>query len=559
MKTKHQIICLFLTFYILNINDNLAQIICNSSFELPTPGTFPNDESQVEELNCWLDRKEINSSGNEAFHSPDWYYVDNYYVVEDINGNGQYSPIYGNNNSNGYIGMLKCEMVQQRMLQPLQKNKKYYLEFYIRFISQPFNNVEPLLNKNFPNDLASIMFIFSKTRLEYDNPLISCSDIECQNIKRGVKKRQLVEMNNLSSTQHNYGLWHKKSIIFTSDDDYDWINFQLSHLETEGVCETYLLFDDIHIEEIKCTHCSNCSNVDGDINITCNQINTGSAPLTFYGLSNVKSVELSVFSLGGSLVYSNSYFCHNGWENNELQIQLPFSLAPQPYTAVIKYYNSCNTASPLHCSKNFSFIYEDIFSGTYNNCLCRPNELIKPCCLESYSLLNEQLQCDINQTYTYQTIDHLNVGGGTVVNDDARVEFVASQSVTLSANFTSNRDISQNGFMMVYLNDCGRSTANNNNTHTTTISSSLEEQEQNISTEIVLYPNPANSSVTIENKSNSMQTFEMYNISGKNVLNGKVLEANKFVLNLEHLPKGFYTIMFSNTIGEKQYKKLVIH
>lgn len=73
--------------------------LCNAGFENHKQGSsFPNDIAQVDLSECWKERQ----SG--FFNSPDWFVHGSFHLEEDIDGDGLYSDILGNNNSNGYIG-----------------------------------------------------------------------------------------------------------------------------------------------------------------------------------------------------------------------------------------------------------------------------------------------------------------------------------------------------------------------------------------------------------------------------------------------------------------------
>lgn len=83
--------------------------------------------------------------------------------------------------------------------------------------------------------------------------------------------------------------------------------------------------------------------------------------------------------------------------------------------------------------------------------------------------------------------------------------------------------------------------------------SSLKRSENNISN-LKIYPNPANTQVTITSDSFATKTVEIYNILGKKVLSTK---ANNEPINVSNLNKGVYVIKITEE-DKTASRKLVI-
>ena len=76
----------------------------------------------------------------------------------------------------------------------------------------------------------------------------------------------------------------------------------------------------------------------------------------------------------------------------------------------------------------------------------------------------------------------------------------------------------------------------------------LSEKEFNV-TDITIYPNPANGIFNIELKSLSNISFDVYDITGKTILNRIDIKTNKSVLNLSNYSEGIYFIKLISEDG----------
>jgi hypothetical protein len=543
MKTYFLTLCIFYTLYCSSIAK--TQTIFNYSFEFGDP--LPAAHSEFDNLDYW-----------KGGHTPDWLFYSNqvpstYFIKEDLNSDGNILPILGNNNTKGYAGLYECEMLKQRLFKKnLKKNKEYIIEFYIRTLPELHSTSK---STNFPSSWSSIngegeLFIYlTKGQYMYALPAPSC-------VKLDIGQRKTINLGTINNFNYPPGSWHKiRTSIFTADNDYDWLQIDMLQIGNETY---YILIDDVYIYEM-CDHgCINgCEITDGATepifkNLIYNVHPSSGTflPLIIRNLTNITTINYEIFNYLGQTIHSDNVSCNNGF-SGDVNIYLPLylNLSMAWYRINFEIVNSCGS-----CFYNNEFYFFRNFgneSPINHHLCCNPESLVKPCCEEELSIYDEEFHCN-SELLSYHAIQNLTLSNITV-NQNANIEFLASNSVSMTSGI-----IYESSNVIINLAPCysGRKTETPNYSFTD------ENYEGNLidnSTEILIYPNPANTSVTIENKSNSMQTFEMYNISGKNVLNGKVLEANKFVLNLEHFPKGFYTVIFTNAVGQRHYKKLVVH
>ena len=84
---------------------------------------------------------------------------------------------------------------------------------------------------------------------------------------------------------------------------------------------------------------------------------------------------------------------------------------------------------------------------------------------------------------------------------------------------------------------------------------SLEESENHFE----IFPNPANSNITIRTNSSSKGVVKIINEIGVNVYT-TILQGNNFKIDLSDLPKSIYFIEFKDENTGKSYKrKLVLY
>jgi hypothetical protein len=73
-----------------------------------------------------------------------------------------------------------------------------------------------------------------------------------------------------------------------------------------------------------------------------------------------------------------------------------------------------------------------------------------------------------------------------------------------------------------------------------------------------VYPNPATNQITIEfpNTLNTKSLIELFDLTGKKVLNSKQITQQKMIVNLPHLPQGIYSLKV--TANDKVYFEKVV-
>lgn len=82
----------------------------------------------------------------------------------------------------------------------------------------------------------------------------------------------------------------------------------------------------------------------------------------------------------------------------------------------------------------------------------------------------------------------------------------------------------------------------------------LGVNENRIQDNIKAYPNPSVSFWTIDNQSQSIQTVELFDVTGKRVLTQKVLGQEEIIINSKNLPKGLYIGRIETITGVKTIK-----
>jgi hypothetical protein len=73
---------------------------------------------------------------------------------------------------------------------------------------------------------------------------------------------------------------------------------------------------------------------------------------------------------------------------------------------------------------------------------------------------------------------------------------------------------------------------------------------------LLLYPNPATSMVTIE--SNDMRQVQLFDISGRLVLNRNMDNARRFQFNAGTIGKGIFLVKVTDRTGKTETRKLVV-
>ena len=118
-------------------------------------------------------------------------------------------------------------------------------------------------------------------------------------------------------------------------------------------------------------------------------------------------------------------------------------------------------------------------------------------------------------------------------------------SGSISQNYTATTDGSY--YVIVTVNGCSSSQSNTINVSGTIISEILEDSP------FYIYPNPATDFLVFEAKSEGIA--EIYNSQSKIIFQKKI--SDRFVLNLNNIPKGFYLCRLRNDNNISYYKLIV--
>jgi len=552
---RHLIIAFLLTSF-LKVYSQSTVIICNGSFEGPENSTFPNFSSQIPNSTCWKDLQVF--SNNSILRSPDWYKFDQYYVEEDIDGDGVFSPISGNRGV-GYSGVRVCELLYQKVNIPLKKDISYALRFHYRFPGAN-NRVHQTPTRIFDINPVELRVILSKNKLDFDRE----ASVNCEEVKRCdfLKSKGAAEEYNilLSPNLGNTGTWQRHELLFTLNaalnPDYEYLSLIINDNIEGEICDAYLLIDDISITPIcngeaeEFEWCNGCSFTDGAIGVYTNGENNFIMPLTLFGMSNVHTMTYTIINSAGQAILGPLVeTCNNGWLDDTYKFSFPPNFDAGNYIIEATFSNDC-----FACEKEIPFIYSENFDGLINN-KCRPQGLIEPCC-ENEIVTNEDIYGPDPNGMVVQPISNLFIQN-TIVNPNTTIDFKAGNKIEV----TQNTILSGEGNVRLFLESCNeeRSTPVNS----TPIQQSITEDEllfeNEISpNEILIYPNPTNATFFIQN---IKEQFNLKIYTSRGVLvKSFVLQPNQKVeISTEGWSKGLFYLNFSNLKGFSLNHKIVVY
>jgi len=143
--------------------------------------------------------------------------------------------------------------------------------------------------------------------------------------------------------------------------------------------------------------------------------------------------------------------------------------------------------------------------------------------------------------YDYQAYDTIDYISGQTIFDylDSNVAYNniywyklnaiwAANGDTCISPFAKNKTIPMYDYIEVFVFDGINENLNNNH--------------------LTLYPNPATNTITLE-ADNDLKEIEVFDISGKSVLQKQAQSSNKITLNIEMLPNGIYLVKANTTQG----------
>lgn len=87
-----------------------------------------------------------------------------------------------------------------------------------------------------------------------------------------------------------------------------------------------------------------------------------------------------------------------------------------------------------------------------------------------------------------------------------------------------------------------------------TVEQNLSTEGFNVNSSIVLYPNPASSTITIKGDFETLEKVSIYNMLGQQVMDG-VVSGTESTLNVSNLANGIYTIQFENSKSNLKFVK----
>lgn len=138
--------------------------------------------------------------------------------------------------------------------------------------------------------------------------------------------------------------------------------------------------------------------------------------------------------------------------------------------------------------------------------------------------------------------------GSSAIDDNLNVEYKAGLNVNLTPGFYVKGDL--RGNFRAYINPC--SIASKEVYGNYTVLSFAKTNEQMVS-DVKIYPNPASTIVKIDSGNSRVLNWTLYDLSGKNILNG-----NSNSVAVENLPKSAYLLVIKLSNGNTVSKKIVV-
>jgi len=527
--------------FLLFVNFLFGQLLPNSNFESPEPSTFPDNRSQVDNLLFWFDDSRIVNTTHH-YHSPDWYKYDQYYIEENY-GNG-WVPVLGNNSSNGYVGMFECELIKQRFPQPLNKEEEYTIEFFLRPLIAE-NRVHQDIERNFSNNgliRGNIIVELSKKDLTY------ISNDECELKDDFGSQKISFPINHYGYEEYYPNNWYKQNLSFIAEKEYQYVNVYFEPINDGDGNSEYILLDDFQIYSA----CDNitCKLNDGEIDPILTSYVYGNNPITgqtsYFTIDNIQNVTEITYrlynSLGAPPLFYNTVICTNGF-NGTFDILIPNSAnySAGIYFLSVSYKNdNCSVDKVYQVEILFSF---ELFPYTASY-ECNPVSLVEKCCRDNLVIEEQQIENERDEI-TYQTKETLEILNCNIIATNP-MNFIAEKSIVVE-----NSILGGGGSISLYLENCeeieprralqdGRVIVNED------LSEPIVLKDLDIEKKINLYPNPANTEVSIENLSSQDFDFLIYNSQGVIMKKGVLLNQKTQIIEVESFSKGLYILQTNN-------------
>lgn len=137
----------------------------------------------------------------------------------------------------------------------------------------------------------------------------------------------------------------------------------------------------------------------------------------------------------------------------------------------------------------------------------------------------------------------------STINDNLSVEYKAGSNVNLNPGFFVKGDL--RGNFKAYINPC--TITSFNKVGPSNIEPTFAKTSTIAASEVKIYPNPASTVVKIDSGKNKLMSWTLYDLSGKNILNG-----NDLSVPVENLPKSVYLLMIKLDNGSTVSKKIIV-
>jgi hypothetical protein len=359
---------------ILLANISTAQnLIKNGSFEIMKSGTsssIPDDPAQFEYVEDWDQDMKAPILRPVKLHSPDYF--------------SETPPLfycYSNAHSGDkYIGMGRGEMIEQDFEGSdgfvFKVGQPYRVKLWVKMS-------RGMLHEKDWDNAATLSIMLRKDKLFY-TPNANLLSNQCSNAFMDHQSDNSSTTLQIGSVQINdpeysFDTWKEVSIDFTvPSTNWDWIVFETND-QTSNTCDTYILIDDISLENV-CQEVNRFSAYkDGPTyqDFYSNNNFDCESPLFFTGLKGAEKVEIIIFEddfLGGhNTIYAETFYhpsdrlIWNGKKqdgvteatdgNYNYHVNV-YSICGEPYM------HQHNFTKTRNCNFNIS-VYNDKPSATY--------------------------------------------------------------------------------------------------------------------------------------------------------------------------------------------------
>ena len=590
---------LITSFYNYSYSQCNSNLLKNYSFEeeeFAVGAKIPRCPAEADKLKEWKDQKKqkidlgSGCNSNPAYHSPDWFknelittsdnggfleLQETYYTVINSLGQLQSHPqrVLAQE-GNHFIGMLKGELIQQKLDKPLEQNSTYNISFFVR---QFYELVQFIHLESFPfiqdhnrarfynsstkewvteywdenTDNASIKLLLSNDRIKYINE--ESWDTDKKNSDE-VLEITLVEFH--PSTDGTL-TWRNVSENFIPErNDFEWIGIEI-HSNTQSY---YIAIDNISLTK----NCKiECSRTDDCFHPVVNGVINSNTPLTVTGLENATSCKIEILDILGQNVLASKPIvnCVNGIEGAIYFSDGPI-LAAATYLYRLTLNNSCNNEEIIEGT----FVKTSNFTGTLpTDFQCNACGVVtpEPCCEAQPDIYLENITICGPGTLEYKAIKNIYIGNDVMIEDDATVIFKAGNEIIGDPY----QDAEIGADITVEIEACPSLRKMNTSSYDENFISKSSELEKETKTQPVqlietekfqLTPNPNNGSYTVQvpYEERAGTTISVYNALGERVYQQQATQPNT-TIDISRHPKGLYFTKIQQ--GENVVVKKVVY